>query len=63
MLTDFRPAAHSVETVVHPANIASCKVLEKCGFIKEGYFKVNEFYNGQIISPEYLLRFSEASLP
>ncbi|MDR2275312.1 MAG: GNAT family N-acetyltransferase [Sphingobacterium sp.] len=36
---------HSVEVVVDPANIASCKVLKKCGFIKEGYFKENEFYN------------------
>lgn len=26
------------------------KVLEKCNFIKEGYFKENEFYNGQILA-------------
>ncbi|MDR2275991.1 MAG: GNAT family N-acetyltransferase [Sphingobacterium sp.] len=40
---------HSVEAVVDPANIASCKVLEKCSFSKEGHFKENEFYNGKFI--------------
>ena len=40
---------HSIEAVIDPANLASAKVLEKCNFIKEGYFKESEFYNGQFI--------------
>ncbi|WP_276877410.1 GNAT family N-acetyltransferase [Chryseobacterium joostei] len=40
---------HSIEAVIDPENVASAKVLEKCSFIKEGYFKENEFYNGQFL--------------
>ncbi len=40
---------HSIEAVVDPENIASCAVLEKCGFVKEAYFKENEFYNGKFL--------------
>lgn len=40
---------HSIEAVIDPANLASAKVLEKCNFIREGYFKENEFYNGQFL--------------
>lgn len=40
---------HSIEAVVDPLNLSSCRVLEKCGFIKEGHFKENEFYNGEFI--------------
>ncbi len=40
---------HSIEAVIAPENVASAKVLEKCNFIKEGYFKENEFYNGQFL--------------
>jgi ribosomal-protein-alanine N-acetyltransferase len=34
---------HSVEAHIHPANIGSQRVLEKLGFVQEGYFREN-FY-------------------
>lgn len=40
---------HSIEAVIDPNNQASEKVLQKCGFVKEGHFKENEYYNGQFI--------------
>lgn len=40
---------HSIEAVIDPDNVASARVLEKCSFVKEGYFKENEFYNGQFL--------------
>ncbi len=38
---------HSLEGVIDPANIASAKVLEKNGFVKEAHFKENEWYDGK----------------
>lgn len=38
---------HSIEALVRPENIASCKLLEKSGFIQEAHFKENFFYNDQ----------------
>ena len=35
---------HSVEAQIHPANIGSRRVLEKLGFVQEGYFRAN-FYD------------------
>jgi ribosomal-protein-alanine N-acetyltransferase len=35
---------HSVEAVIHPANVASRRVLEKLGFVQEGHFRQN-FYD------------------
>lgn len=40
---------HSVEAVIDPENVASEKVLQKCGFVKEGHFKENEFFDGKFI--------------
>lgn len=40
---------HSIEANVDPANIASRRVLEKCGFVQEAYFKENFFWNGQFL--------------
>lgn len=37
---------HSIEAVIDPDNIASAKVLEKNGFVKEAHFKENEFHEG-----------------
>jgi ribosomal-protein-alanine N-acetyltransferase len=34
---------HSVEAQIHPANIGSQRVLEKLGFVREGYFRENYF--------------------
>ena len=38
---------HSVEAVTEPANAASRRVLEKCAFVQEGYFKESWFYDGK----------------
>lgn len=40
---------HSVEANVNPSNIASIKLLEKNNFIREGYFKENQYYNGRFL--------------
>ncbi len=40
---------HSVEANVNPANVASVKLLEKNGFIKEAHFKENYYYNGKFL--------------
>ena len=40
---------HSIEAVIDPENIASEKVLQKNGFVKEGHFKENGFFNGKFI--------------
>ncbi|MFI5219636.1 MAG: GNAT family N-acetyltransferase [Bacteroidia bacterium] len=38
---------HSIEANVNPKNKASLKLLEKSGFVQEGYFKENYFFNGK----------------
>lgn len=38
---------HSIEAVIDPENLASEKVLQKCGFVKEAHFKESEFYEGR----------------
>jgi len=40
---------HSIEAVIDPANLASEKVLQKCGFIKEAHLKESEFYEGRFL--------------
>lgn len=40
---------HSIEAIVHPDNVASAKLLEKAGFVKEAHLKESEFYNGQFV--------------
>jgi ribosomal-protein-alanine N-acetyltransferase len=52
LVVDFvfaHTALHSIEANVDPANIASRRVLEKCGFVQEAYFKENFFWNGQFL--------------
>jgi ribosomal-protein-alanine N-acetyltransferase len=39
---------HSIEAVIDPANLASEKVLQKNGFIKEAHLKENEFFEGRL---------------
>ncbi|GAB4209538.1 MAG: GNAT family protein [Roseiflexaceae bacterium] len=34
---------HSIEAQIHPDNIASRRVLEKLGFVQEGYFRENYY--------------------
>ena len=38
---------HSIEAVIDPENIASEKVLQKNGFVKEAHFLENEFAEGK----------------
>jgi ribosomal-protein-alanine N-acetyltransferase len=38
---------HSIEANVNPNNLASIGLLEKSGFIREGYFKENYLYAGE----------------
>ena len=38
---------HSVEAHIDPRNVASAALLRKAGFIQEGYFRENCYYNGQ----------------
>jgi len=40
---------HSIEANIHPANKASEAVLLKAGFVQEGYFKENFFFNGSFL--------------
>ena len=39
---------HSIEAHINPENIASGNVLEKCGFIREGYFKEDYYLKGKL---------------
>jgi len=38
-----RMGLHSVEAQIHPANSGSRRVLEKLGFVQEGYFRENYY--------------------
>ncbi|MCQ6957894.1 GNAT family N-acetyltransferase [Mucilaginibacter aquariorum] len=40
---------HSIEANANPANQASIKLLEKTGFVREGYFKENYYFNGNFL--------------
>jgi ribosomal-protein-alanine N-acetyltransferase len=40
---------HSVEGIIDPNNLASAKVLQKNGFVKEAHLKENEFYEGRFL--------------
>ena len=44
---------HSIEAVINPIKIGSARVLEKANYVKEAYFKENEFYNGKFIDTVY----------
>ena len=38
---------HSIEAIIDPENIASERVLQKNGFVKEAHLKENEYYEGR----------------
>ncbi len=40
---------HSIEALIDPRNIASEKVLQKNGFVKEAHFIENEYYKGEFL--------------
>jgi len=37
---------HRVEAITRPVNVASIRALEKNGFVQDGHFKENIFWNG-----------------
>ena len=37
---------HSIEAQLNPKNTASSALLKKAGFVQEGYFRENYYYNG-----------------
>lgn len=40
---------HSIEAIIDPKNLASEKVLQKNGFVKEAHILENEFYDGRFL--------------
>ncbi|GAA3924682.1 GNAT family N-acetyltransferase [Hymenobacter algoricola] len=40
---------HSVAAIIDPLNEASARLLERNGFVQEGHFRENEFYNGRFL--------------
>lgn len=40
---------HSIEAVVNPKNMASIRVLEKLGFVREAYFKENYYVKDKFL--------------
>ncbi|GAB3935877.1 GNAT family N-acetyltransferase [Larkinella terrae] len=49
---------HSIEAVVDPENRASAKLLERCGFEKEGHFKENKYFNGRFYDSVFYSRWT-----
>jgi ribosomal-protein-alanine N-acetyltransferase len=41
---------HSIEAILDPENKGSEKVLQKNGFLKEGHFIENEYYEGRFLN-------------
>ena len=53
---------HSIEANINPYNIASIRLLEKHGFVKEGHFIENFYFNGRFLdSAIYSLVFKAPS--
>ncbi|WP_109697867.1 GNAT family N-acetyltransferase [Chitinophaga deserti] len=40
---------HSVEAIIDPVNVASEKVLNHAGFVKEGFFREAQYFEGQYL--------------
>lgn len=40
---------HSLEANINPDNLASQRVLERAGFVREAYFRENYYFNGRFI--------------
>ena len=53
---------HSIEAVIDPRNCASEKVLLKNGFVKEGHFKENTFFNGEFLDSVVYSKIKKADL-
>lgn len=44
---------HSVEGVIDPQNVASARVLQRAGFVQEGLFRENEYWEGKFLDTAY----------
>ncbi|MFM7401569.1 MAG: GNAT family N-acetyltransferase, partial [Bacteroidota bacterium] len=40
---------HSVEANVNPGNKRSILLLERCGFVREAYFRENYYFEGKFL--------------
>jgi len=40
---------HSIEAIVNPSNRASISTLERCGFVREAYFREHYFSEGRFL--------------
>ena len=40
---------HSIEAVIAPQNVASARLLEKNGFVKEAHFRENCYFDGRFL--------------
>jgi len=40
---------HSVQAICDPRNAASVRLLERCGFVREGYFRQDYFFEGRFL--------------
>lgn len=40
---------HSIEAVTDPRNLPSNALLERCGFVREGLFRQDHFWNGEFL--------------
>lgn len=47
---------HSIEANTDPENTASGRVLEKCGFVAEAYFRENFYFDGQFLDSKIYSR-------
>lgn len=44
-----RAGLHSVEANVNPGNDRSIRLLERCGFVREAYFRENYYFEGKFL--------------
>lgn len=47
-----RMGLHSIEARINPENINSRKILERSGFVSEGYLKESFYFDGQFLDTE-----------
>lgn len=40
---------HSVQAICDPHNAASIRLLERCGFVREGYYRQDYFFEGRYL--------------
>ena len=50
---------HSIEGVTEPRNHSSNRLLQRCGFIREGLFKENYLWNGEFLDSTVYSKLAE----